>query len=88
MLIPSSIDVRNAKHRMKEYLEKLSWDDAFEKVSFNFDLTAEEMEELEKLVPYKTENIKKSCLPTSYLLKTLLPLPRSRVFLLLHWFNN
>ena len=51
----TSIDVLNAAFRMKQWMENesMSWDDAFTKISNKMDLTCDEMEELEKLVPFK-----------------------------------
>ena len=46
----TDINVRNAIHRMGQYIEKgIFWQDAFEKVSLSFDLTAEEMDEVERI---------------------------------------
>ena len=48
------IDIINAVHRFKSLLKKdINYDDAFNKISNNFELTADEMDQLQKLVPYK-----------------------------------
>lgn len=49
-----SIDIKNAASRFKELLNNdAGYDDAFKKISKLFDLSAFEMDQLEKLVPYK-----------------------------------